>query len=1205
MNSPLLGSETMCKHKSVASDEPLVERIAEEILARQRAGEHPIVEEYCERYPEHAEELRSFLPAVLAVENLKPNSQDVSGSFCSDIQLGGQRRQCIGDYRLLRELGRGGMGVVYEAEQESLGRHVALKVFLRQSARDAKSAKRFESEARAAARLHHTNIVPVFDVGSDDQYMFYAMQLIQGQALDLVIDDLKQLRDRRADVSEPNHDSAQEEDGIAKSLVRGRFEQEPWSSGTDVSTSNQENESELPEDRETVAMAADCTSSAVLPGQSAISTAEVNPQAYYQSVAKIGVQAAQALSYAHARGIIHRDIKPSNLLLDGNGIVWITDFGLAKTGDHGLTHTGDVLGTIRYMSPERFGGQCDVRADVYSLGLTLYELLTLKPAFGSSGHMNLIERIKSTEPASPRTIDSRVPRDLETIVLKSIDKDPKRRYQSADDFESDLQRFIDDEPIRARRVSLPERFVHWSRRNRSLAAALTVIFSLLTVGLVGSAAAAQYFRNQEQQQRQLADEEEQSRKTAEATAYRALVGEARALRLARQPDYRRAVWSQLQEAHGIDTPARDVDQLRVEAAACLGDFVGRKPIIWNDLGEMPGLVAAFPDSQRIALALQGGIVSIRMIETNEETARFKAGDGDTPFSDLQVAPDGRHVVIADHRAAIEVWKSDETGLTWTCDIKYPALYPEGLPSGMPRTHVRIFPDSERFSVASIQRTDINVLGLTERRVGDERIMLPSRVTGYGASVSPDGRRLAVAMKFQEVGIYDVATGELVKRFQSPLAGVYEVVFSPDGKTLYVAAYGGFATYDTETFSLKMRVRTDTMYSPVLSQDGRWLAFDTPSGQVHLWNLNLNREVANFDGPTRAGDYILSRLAITPDGRRIVYAGATEVRTWRLDAQPEKRILQVQGIATGDIAFSPDGQLLATIGTDNQVILWNSLTGELLHTFESDGYCLAVAFSPDGRLVASGGFRKLRLWDTATRRQLVSHRTEGGTTNLAFTPDGQTLVSSGARGMDVLDITRTTDDGEKIVKLQPRTVDVTPLGDNSNNSIRGISISPDGRWAAFTQPGGHISLWDLQENREVNSFTQNQPLMWSEESVSFLPDNRHVVFIADNGKPQVWDTTTGKMAYEISQTRPFRDHRHALSPDGRWLVCAADTDAATIIDVREQRELFTLSSETSAIKSIVWSEDGQRFALGLTDGDVVIWDFASVRQQLSKVGLGWE
>ena len=180
-------------------------------------------------------------------------------------------------------------------------------------------------------------------------------------------------------------------------------------------------------------------------------------------------------------------------------------------------------------------------------------------------------------------------------------------------------------------------------------------------------------------------------------------------------------------------------------------------------------------------------------------------------------------------------------------------------------------------------------------------------------------------------------------------------------------------------------------------------------------------------------------------------GATEVRTWRLDAQPEKRSLQVQGNAIGDIAFSPDGQLLATVGTDNQVRLWNSLTGELLHTFESDGYCLAVAFSPNGRLLAGGGFGKLRLWDTATRRRLVSHRAEGGAISLVFTPDGQTIVSSGRRGMDVLDITRTAaDDGEEIVKLQPRTVDVTPLGENSNNSV-GISIrsiSPDGKWVAF-------------------------------------------------------------------------------------------------------------------------------------------------------------
>jgi serine/threonine protein kinase len=406
----------------------------------------------------------------------------------------------IGDYRILREIGRGGMAIVYEAEQQSLGRRVALKVLLRQMARDARSLERFQREARATARMHHTNIVPVFEVGNDQEHVFYAMQLITGQGLDVVIDELRRLRDascpdvpRSKKQPSASHPSAARQNernrasSIAKSLMSGRWRPEILTqNGSDdsPSISSKTHAARSLGAAETVTRQSRSTSSVALPGTTDLSTAESDRRAYFLSVAQVGLQAASALSYAHARGIIHRDVKPSNLLLDEAGTVWVVDFGLAKTGDGAMTHTGDLLGTIRCMSPERFRGSCDARADVYSLGLTLYEMLLLKPAFTSSDQLKLIDQIDRVEATSPRSVDPRIPRDLETIILKAIDKEPNRRYPSADEMAEDLDRFIHDEPIQARRVSMVERVARWSRRNKRLAAALSVsalLFLLINI----------------------------------------------------------------------------------------------------------------------------------------------------------------------------------------------------------------------------------------------------------------------------------------------------------------------------------------------------------------------------------------------------------------------------------------------------------------------------------------------------------------------------------------------------------------------------------------------------------------------------------------------------------------------------------------------------------------------------------------------------
>src|SRR5262245_42381326 len=452
-----------------------VELLADEFLARCKRGEKLTIQEYCDRRPDLADEIRDVFEALLMVEDLKPGSSDVTDSPGESVKVDGKRPTQVGDYRIRCEIGRGGMGVVYEAEQQALGRRVALKVLPRTSAGDGSAQIRFQREAKATARMHHTNIVPVFDVGQDGEHLYYAMQLIHGQGLDLVIADLKRLRARRG--ATPVVQDRAAERSIAASLVAGRFEKEDLAAvGPDDSGATAAYEGSAP-------------SSAMLPGQSDISTATSNRGAYFRSVAQIGVQTASALSYAHGRGIIHRDIKPGNLILDTTGNVWVTDFGLAKTGDGAMTHTGDILGTVRYMSPERFRGQCDVRADVYALGMTLYELLTLKAAYASGDRLRLIELIRQTEAASPRSVDSRIPRDLETIVTKAIDKDPKRRYQSADELGEDLQRFVNDEPIKARRVGSAERFTRWCRHHPAVAA-LTAAVALLLVGITAASVAA-------------------------------------------------------------------------------------------------------------------------------------------------------------------------------------------------------------------------------------------------------------------------------------------------------------------------------------------------------------------------------------------------------------------------------------------------------------------------------------------------------------------------------------------------------------------------------------------------------------------------------------------------------------------------------------------------------------------------------------------
>lgn len=440
-----------------AEERDPVETLAEEFLIRRRRGEHPTISEYVAANPALADGIRAHFPTVLMLEQFKSCTQSSAGlGMEQNVEPPAQ----LGDFRLIRQIGRGGMGSVYEAEQESLQRHVAVKVFPQSRLRDESELKRFHREAQTAARLHHTNIVPVFGVGQQDGWHYFVMQQINGLSLEQVIRQ-----------SGPHGDS----DSDARPLAHRSFRPASprfgnGNPGPPVAAAGYQGQPTLHE----------------TPGGERIVDL-YQQRREWKWVADLGIQVAEAIAFAHAHGVLHRDIKPGNLLLDPQGVIWVTDFGLATLMQSDeFKESGKVAGTLRFMAPEQIQGEPDVRSDIYSLGLTLYELVTRVPAFETGSRVRLFEKIVKGDLAPPHRFRHSIPRDLEAIILKSISLDPARRYQSADALAADLGRFVEGRPVEARRIGSGQRLLQWARRSpaiASLTAALLLLF-LLSIAVV-------------------------------------------------------------------------------------------------------------------------------------------------------------------------------------------------------------------------------------------------------------------------------------------------------------------------------------------------------------------------------------------------------------------------------------------------------------------------------------------------------------------------------------------------------------------------------------------------------------------------------------------------------------------------------------------------------------------------------------------------
>jgi WD40 repeat protein/serine/threonine protein kinase len=1117
------------------------------------------LQEYVDRCPDLADEIRELFPALVEVEQVKedqPARPDEAEMAAALPSLGE-----VGDYRILREVGRGGMGVVYEAEQVSLGRRVALKVLPRQVAQDPKTLARFRREARSAAQLHHTNVVPVFEVGRDGEVSYYAMQFIQGQGLDLVVDELRRLKERAhptGPVREPDQPHlpipsgttaaasvrSRQVSGMVQSLLTGRFAPETLggSGGAEVAGAKREPTAALtnrcdpgqtdapPANDHNPAAVSSPPSSVVLPGGSQLSAVEAGPRAFFRSVAHIGRQVAAGLSYAHTRGIVHRDIKPSNLLLDTQGVVWITDFGLAKASDDGLTQTGDILGTLRYMAPERFRGEGDYRADIYALGLSLYELLTLRPAFESSDRLRLIERIKAEDPPRPRALDPRIPRDLETIVLKASAKDPQDRYASVDALGEDLRRFLADEPIRARRVSVAERFSRWCKRNPVVAGLIGAVFLLLTA--VAGVASVGYAR--------------------EAAARAAAV---------------RAQGKAKDEAGRASAAEHEVRRQWYAATINLMQSA------WDN-GQIERLRALLTDTDSYPDRGFEWYYCHRLCHLEQHTLIGHRGE----VTSVSWSPGGKRLATASSDGTAKIW--DEAGGRELISLRY---------SG-PLNSVAWSPDGKRLATGG-QDGAARVWNAADCR---ELLVLKGHA-GQVSSVawSPDGTRLATGGHDGAARVWDMARGREALTAIRHAGEVWVVSWSPDGKRLVTAARDGMRIWDAASGQNQpiLEGRTGDVNCVAWSPNGKRLATGGGDGTARVWDAAGGREPLAF-GEHAGG---INCVAWSPDGKRLATASVDGMaKIW--DVAGGRELLSLKG-HTGqvrEVAWSSDGNRLATGSNDGTAKIWDAAGGGKPLAIEAlTNVHASIAWSPDGKRLATGSMDgKVKIWDAVGRRELLTLPGHMDMVHsVSWSPDGNRLLTGSHDGTaKVWDAAG----GRELFTLKGHT-----------GLVYSVAWSPDGTRLATGSGDATAKVWDAAGGREPLTLRGHAGGVFA---VAWSPDGARLATGGQDGTAKVWDTAGGREVLTLKghNPRPLGwVPAVAWSPDGARLATGGGDGTVKVWDAADGRAGVTLKGHTAVIFSVAWSPDGARLATASRDGTAKMWDAAGGRELLTLKGHGFQ
>jgi WD40 repeat protein/serine/threonine protein kinase len=1114
------------------------------------------------------------------------------------------------------------MSVVYEAEQVSLGRRVALKVMLHRQL-DARLKARFEREARAVARLHHTNIVPVFGVGDHEGLPYYVMQLIQGRGLDRLLQRLCQQQQavedtRRGGANRPGQRVAEEllfslDSGVSLDTgpykLPGEADQAPPDPGPNTKSDGKA-ASAVPDWSLDPACLSSHSSS---PGKTT----------YWRQVAAIGAQAAGALAYAHRQGVLHRDIKPSNLLLDERGTVWIADFGLAKIEDQeNLTQTGDVLGTLRYMPPEAFEGKGDGRGDLYALGLTLYELLALRPAFDEKDRNKLLKQVTSAEPVRLERVNPRIPRDLATIVHKAIEREPEQRYSTADELAADLERFVRDEPIKARRVSNLERLGRWARHNRGLAATLLALLVLLVVVAIGSSVAALLFQDSAARQAELAARATKAQQEAEDAAsearrreaaerwqaYRANIAAASsALQLNNVAAASRALddapeehrnWEWRHFHAQLDVASRVIAIHPPVLYARSGMFALNDTVVasqkakgklglWDwrtgaEVAEYPAegfihFIALSPDGKRVAVEAYGAVLSWDGA-TGQRIFHSQPAGGLASFT---FSPDLRHYAATQPDNTARVWDL----VTGKVVLDLPKPYSDEQPrEAFSFVSFAFSPDGPRLAYSPNDNT-IRLWDLAAKKEITPIRGLTSMVTAL--AISPDGKKLALGTAFPDSKalVLDLDSGKSAW----PLGHrnrIESLAFSGRSDRLLTTSLDKTArVWDARSGSLiaQLRGHAGSVWDGAFTPDGTRVLTASEDQSLRVWDAaggDLLEVLRGHHGP-------VVRAAVSRDGRMAV-SGSMDatLRLWDLESTLRAGLLRGHAGFVYDVAFNPKRPQAASVSWDKTVRLWDLETGRPTGVLPIADLGIALAYDPAGeRLAALRNGHEVVIFDVARQKRLHSlampTREWFIDPRLAFDPAGKLLAVASKDGrIHLWDPERGVALGHLVGHEQ---------GSAGSNGVSDVAFSPDGGRLASCGMDGRVRLWDLPRRKEVTVLKGHEGRV---NRLAWSSDGRVLASSSDDKTVRIWDVAEGRAVAVLKHGGIV--YGLSIHPDGTRLAAACVDNTIRLWDLSGYTEVAELRGHGDYVHAVMFSPDGTRLLSGSGDQTVRVWDSMSLQ-----------